>query len=72
MPFKKGDRDTARKGGRASGRWKDKDPETIRKVNIMLKVSPGEAAMINKKAADAGLSKIEFLVRAAKKYNIEE
>lgn len=77
MPF---DRETAaaagkkggKKGGKASAaaRWGGKDPSTIRNKNIRLAVSQDELDIIDHKAADAELSRVELIVRAVRKYDI--
>ena len=59
-----------RKGG--PNRWKDKDPDTVRRMPVHFLVSKHELEMINSKAAEAGLSRAEFLVTAAKRYRINK
>ena len=66
MPFSsKTAAEAGRKGSRGKGRWSDKDPSTYRTKTISVRLSEEELEMINAKAAESGMSRNEFIVRAA-------
>ncbi|MCL2415832.1 MAG: hypothetical protein FWD01_03365 [Defluviitaleaceae bacterium] len=67
MPFNS---ETGRDGGKKGGgkRWKYKDPATIRSEKFLVKVTPSELAMIDAKAAEIGIPRVELIVRAVKEY----
>ena len=52
------------KGG--NNRWRSKEPASSRTKYLALRVSPNELAMINGKAASAGISRTELVVRAVR------
>ena len=66
MPF---DKESGAAGGRKGGlnRWRGKDPATVRNVHVRIAVTPTELAMIDEKAAAAGVSRVECIVRAVEK-----
>ena len=71
MPLKKNDaasRDIARRGGLASGRWKDKNPETLRTKSLLLKLSAAEYETIDAMAKSEGVSRVELVVQAVQDY----
>jgi len=57
---------TAAAAGRKSGRWKD--PSKKRTKMISMALTQDELDMIDAKATSIGLSRAEFVVRAARKY----
>jgi len=63
MPF---DSDTG--AAAASEKWKGKDPSTNRTATFLVKVSPDELAAIDAKAANEGVSRNSFVIRAALEY----
>lgn len=67
MPF---DKDNAAAHGSKGGgnRWKDKNPGTIRSKMFSIKVTPAEYDTITEKAAAAGLSRVELIIRAVEAY----
>ena len=71
MPFNK---DTAAEGGKKGGgkRWKDKDPETVRNKQLKVVVTPAEYEDITEKAAAAGMSNAELIVKAVKAYRVKK
>jgi hypothetical protein len=50
-------------------RWKDKDPATIRNKRISLALSKSELDMIDEKAAEKKLSRIDLIVTAVKNFH---
>ena len=52
-------------------RWGDKDPATVRNKRLSLVVAGNELDMMNAKAAAAGISRTELIVRAVEKYEVE-
>jgi len=62
--------ETAAAAGRKGGpnRWRDKDPTTTRSVGIHPKLTPDELEMIDSKAAEEGVSRVELIVRAVREY----
>jgi hypothetical protein len=68
MPFNE---ETASAAGSRGGgkRWKNKDPETVRNKQLKVVVTPTEYSNITSKAAAAGLSNAELVVRAVEAYN---
>ena len=71
MPFNK---ETAAAGGRVGGgkRWKDKDPETVRNRQLKVVVTSAEYDYITEKAAAAGMSNAELVVKAVKAYRVKK
>lgn len=67
MPF---DKDTAATNGSKGGgnRWKNKNPETVKSKMFSIKVTPAEYDTITEKAAAAGISRAELIIRAVKEY----
>ncbi len=65
MPFSK---ETASNAGKLSNglRWKDKNPNTVRNKQIKITVSESERDYIADKAAMAGLSMTELIIKAVK------
>ena len=69
MPFTTSNAaEAGRKGGKASGRWKEKNPSAVRTVYLPLRVSSDELGMINEKADKMGLSRVEMVIRAVEGY----
>ena len=68
MPF---DSTTAAEAGRKgmSKRWEGDRSTTNRSEAVTFKATISEKAMIADKAAKAGMSRAEFLIRAAEHYN---
>ena len=75
MPF---DSKSAQAAGLIGGaksaaiRWKGKDPSTVRNKRMILTVTGEEFGMMNAKAAAAGISRTELIVRAVEKYRVED
>lgn len=64
MPF---DKQSASAAGRK--RWGERDPTSMRNVQLPLRISAEELEMINSKAKSTELSRVELIVRAVDKYN---
>lgn len=64
MPFSE---ESARKA--AKSRWGDKDPNTIRTVQLRMKISPNENDLLDVKSKEAGLSRTETVIQALKQFN---
>ena len=56
----------------AEKRWGDKPPATVRKNQIKVWVSDEEECIFSGKAAAAGVSKNELIIRAVKEYQIKD
>ena len=71
MPFNK---ETAAAGGRKGGgkRWQDKDPDTVRNKQLKVVVTQTEYDSITEKAAAAGMSNAELIVKAVKAYRVRK
>jgi len=67
MPF---DSKTASLAGKKGGS-KTKDPANKRTEHFLLKATIEEKNMIDEKASAAKLSRNEFLIQAAKAFNVE-
>jgi hypothetical protein len=68
VPFNSETGAAAGRKGTDKNRWKGKDPSTIRSEKILFKATPDEKAMMDDKAATAGVSRGELIIRAVKKY----
>jgi len=69
MPFNKDN--AAAHGSKGGGnRWKDKKPETVKSKMFSIKITPMEYAAITDKAAAAGLSRAELIIRAVNAYEV--
>jgi len=54
--------------GRKGGTNSRKNPDGVRSKQVLLVVTPSEFAMMDAKAAEEGVSRVEMIVRAVKKY----
>jgi hypothetical protein len=60
--------DAGRKGG--VNRWRNKNPASLRTEYLPLRVSKDELALITDTANQAGLSRVELVIQAVRKYRI--
>jgi hypothetical protein len=68
MPFNK---TTAAAGGRKGGKW-TKPPETVRNKQFIIKLSQIELDAFTQKAAAAGISRTELIIRAVTAYDPQQ
>ena len=69
MPFNK---DTAAEHGSRGGgnSWENRKPAELRDKQLKIVVTKTEYTAISEKAADLGLSKAEFVIRAVNAYEV--
>lgn len=67
MPF---DANTGPAAGRksAAARWGNKDPASVRNRQVKLTITQAELDMMDAKAAETGVSRVELVVRAVRDY----
>ena len=68
MPFNSKSGKIAGKIG-GGKRWKDKDPTTVRKQTILLKLSQTEFDVLMEKVKKLGISRNELIIRAVIAYD---
>jgi len=71
MPYTKENAVKASKKGVAA-RWGNKDPATVRNRQVKITVTQSELDMMDDKAAEADLPRVELIVRAVRDYEPEK
>ena len=59
--------ESARKA--AKSRWGEKDPNSLRTIQLRMKISPDEDAILDAKSKEAKLSRTETVVQALKQFD---